>query len=172
VTFIHQAVIFSVELSIDFCPMSLRPDSEEFLEDDLPETCASFSTNEQQRTTSITRFRFEILGKYVHNINITLFGYSLGCGYNLYLSPILENEMEKWTGRWKACQLVQFHQATTPNEICDYQCDCSDGYEKIQVLKAPRSLEESSWKLCHINITYQSFGTQTVVLFEGVRVCV
>jgi hypothetical protein len=105
----------------------------------------------------ITKFRVQIPESDVNEVNITLRGTDLGCGKNLYVTPLRAAEAEKWTGKWSTCPVLDIS-VQGGQEVCKYNCQCEGGCEEIQVMKRPRSIQESSWTLCPICLVYQSKG--------------
>jgi hypothetical protein len=121
------------------------------------ETRAVFQNNDQARS-KITKFRIKIPHSGVSDVNITLRGTNLGCGENLYVTPLNAAEAEKWTGRWSSCRPVVYSTANDGQDVCSYSCLCKGDCDEIQVAKRPMTIHESSWTLYPICLTYQDRG--------------
>jgi hypothetical protein len=117
---------------------------------------AVFQNNDQARS-KITKFRVQIPDEGIDEVNITLRGTNLGCGENLYVTPLNAAEAGKWTGRWSSCSVVE-SSVKDGLDICSYRCRCKGACEEIQVAKRPLTVTESSWTLYPICLTYQDRG--------------
>ena len=134
-----------------FDQASLIPDKVRFLSHESPDTCASFINHGEKPRR--TKFRISGDDVQVNRVNVTLIGTNMGCGHNLYVTPLSAAETEKWTGRWSVCQLMETSIYET-KEKCTYDCPCSGSCKEIQILKQPSVMRDSSWSLCHLCITY------------------
>jgi len=85
-------------------------------------------------------------------MNVTLIGTNLGCGHNLYVTPLSAAETEKWTGRWTTCPITE-ETKYEDKERCSYSCRCRGSCEEIQVFKRPNIIKDSSWNLCYVCMT-------------------
>ena len=141
---------------LQFDTISLLPDNVTTMLDDSPDTCSQFNINPDSPVPKFTIFRFELPEYRMDYINVTLIGNDLGCGYNLYISPLAEVETEKWTGRWKICHLEETS-VDMGRENCTYHCKCLKGCEEFQVLKRPTTVQESSWILCDVVVDIGGF---------------
>jgi hypothetical protein len=84
-------------------------------------------------------------------VNVTLIGTNLGCGHNLYVTPLSAAETEKWIARWTTCPLRQTDRYED-KERCLYECRCSGSCEEIQVLRMPTDRKDRSWTVCYMCI--------------------
>ncbi|KAK2163669.1 hypothetical protein LSH36_75g02044 [Paralvinella palmiformis] len=66
------------------------------------ETCTTFSS-ESVAIPRHTQFRIEVADDINDYAEVTMIGTNLGCGHNLYVSPLSRSETEKWTGHWTTC---------------------------------------------------------------------
>jgi len=142
--------------------VGLVPERRELLTDEFVDTCAAF--NNENCGVAIprhTQFRIEVADDINDYASVTLIGTNLGCGHNLYVSPLSAEETEKWNGRWTTCLLKEALMYES-NEKCLYECQCRERCEEIQVMKYPKIIEDSSWTVCCVCITS----------IAGVYVCV
>ncbi|KAK2150918.1 hypothetical protein LSH36_382g00017 [Paralvinella palmiformis] len=139
-------------LRIRFEDSGIIPDKEEFITNDWPNRCATFNNGDDTNIPRHTNFRIEVADYRINYVNITLIGTNLGCGHNLYVTPLSAAETEKWTGRWTTCPLTE-ETKYEDKERCSYGCRCRGSCEEIQVLKRPKIIKDSSWNLCYICIT-------------------
>jgi len=139
-------------LRIRFEDSGINPDNKEFITDDSPRTCATFNNGDDTNIPRNTNFRIEVADYIIDYVNVTLIGTNLGCGHNLYVTPLSAAETEKWTGRWTTCPLTE-ETKYEDKERCSYGCRCRGSCEEIQVLKRPKIIKDSSWNLCYICIT-------------------
>ena len=123
-----------------------------FISDDDPDTCANFNIGVDIHTPRDSTFRIEVADDIKDYANVTLIGNNLGCGHNLYVTPLSAAETEKWTGRWTTCSLKE-ESMYGDKEICSYNCLFTGSCEEMQVIKSPRIVEDSSWTVCHVCIT-------------------
>ncbi len=73
----------------------------------LWKACASISTKQEITAPRFTSFRIDTLYINAQDVNVTVFGNSLGCGYNLYVTPLSRDETEKAElVRWTSGQFV------------------------------------------------------------------
>ena len=141
-------------MSVRFDERGIVPDNHDFLTNISPESCTSFGIPEGRNMAQQTKFRIyldddeDTVGVIV---NVT--GTNLGCGYNLYVSPLAQLETEKWTGRWSSCPILEIS-TVADKDICSYNCTCRGGCEEIQIMKWPRSIQESYWTLCEVFFTF------------------
>ena len=136
-------------MSVRFDEKGLKPDEERFMFDFFRDTCASFTVQEGRTTPQYTCFRVSVSDLKTDELDVILSGSRLGCGHNLYVSPLSVNETGDWMGRWRTCHLkdvVKFGE----KETCTYQCLCSDPCIEIQVLRMPSTKDDSSWTVCHM----------------------
>ncbi|KAK2143080.1 hypothetical protein LSH36_879g00006 [Paralvinella palmiformis] len=131
----------------------LIPDDESALVDRSVETCASFITSDDVSIPRHTQFRLKVSDNETKQINVTLTGSNLGCGHNLYVTPLLAPETDKWTGRWTTCPLMDTSMYES-RERCLYDCQCPQGCQEIQVIKSPINHDDSFWLLCEITFAY------------------
>jgi len=102
--------------------LSIIADEERYLTDESPQTCASFNINEGANIPRYTQFRVKVGDDLVgEQVDVTLIGTNLGCGHNLYLSPLSVAEIEMWNGRWKTCSLNETS-IYEDKEMCFYKC--------------------------------------------------
>jgi hypothetical protein len=149
-----------------FDEKGIFPDNVTFLADGNPDTCHTFTVDDEVCVPKYSHLKVQIAVVVVDNVNVTLMGTNLGCGYNLYVTPLSLAETEKWTGQWSTCRLFETSiDGGTQN--CFYQCKCSGNCKAIQILKWPRTVEESSWTLCHVclinNITGKTFTSLSTI---------
>ena len=133
--------------------VGLVTERREHLTDEFVDTCAAF--NIEHNGVAIpryTQFRIEVADNINDYANVTLIGTKLGCGHNLFVSPLSVAETEKWNGRWTTCPLKEALMYEN-KEKCLYECQCRGSCEEIQVMKYPKIIEESSWTVCRICIT-------------------
>ena len=129
----------------------LKPEKEEYLTDDIQETCALFRVNMESANTRDTTLRVEVPDSEAEIVNVSLIGRNLSCDYSLFVIPITEVEKAKWTGIWIVCDRLDSQKDQF--EKCLYRCECAGGCEEIQIMKRPRDEEEDpSWSLCQIQI--------------------
>ena len=142
-----------------FDERGIVPDNHDFLTNNSPESCTSFGLPEGRNMAQHSKIRIyldddeDTVGVVV---NVT--GTNLGCGYNLYVAPLSQVETEKWTGRWTSCPIMGTS-ADVEKERCIYNCTCRGGCEEIQIMKWPRSIEESYWMLCQVSFIFIAAGT-------------
>ncbi|KAK2139355.1 hypothetical protein LSH36_1845g00013 [Paralvinella palmiformis] len=125
--------------------------------DDSIETCSSFEPDDWLSIPRHTQVRVQIPYEVVDDVNVTLIGTNLDCGHNLCVSPLSTAETKKWTDRWTTCHLLDVS-VDHDKESCFYRCKCLGKCEEIQILKTPRTREESYWTLCHICLIYNIKG--------------
>ena len=106
--------------------------------------CVSFSTN-----------RLQTLAGHIGDINVTITGSRLGCGYNLYMTLLTVAQSNTWQGRWSGCTLSEIG-GDDNREVCSYWCRSSGYWEEIQVRKVPKSPEEVDWEPCHVSLAFNS----------------
>jgi hypothetical protein len=129
------------------------------------DNCTAFLHNDQTKP-KITKFRITIPpGSATNLISITVRGTNLGCGENLYVTPLNAAEAEKWTGKWSSCPVVA-SSVQDGEDICTYRCRCTGDYEEIQVAKRPHTAQESSWTLCQISLTNHSAGNAQLIYID------
>ncbi|KAK2170656.1 hypothetical protein LSH36_1g05010 [Paralvinella palmiformis] len=121
----------------------INPDTEEFIIDDSPRTCTTFNSGDDTNIPRNTIFRIEVADYRIDYVNVTLIGTNLGCGHNLYVTPLSAADTEKWTEETKY----------EDKERCSYGCRCRGSCEEIQVFKRPKIIKDSSWNLCYICTT-------------------
>ncbi|KAK2139357.1 hypothetical protein LSH36_1845g00036 [Paralvinella palmiformis] len=143
--------------SCTFDEKGLLPNNEILLVDDYIETCSTFVPDDGLSIPRYTQVRVQVPEEVVDEVNVTLIGTHLGCGHNLYVSPLSIVEIRKWTGRWKTCHLLDVS-VDHDQESCFYRCKCLGKCEEIQILKTPRTREESYWTLCHLCLIYNITG--------------
>ena len=124
--------------------------------DDSPDTCSQFNISPESPIPKFSVFRYDVPEYRIDYVNVTLIGNDLGCGNNLYISPLAEVETEKWTGRWKSCHLEETS-VDMGRETCTYHCKCPDDCKEIQVLRRATTIQESSWILCDIAVDLGEF---------------
>ncbi|KAK2147668.1 hypothetical protein LSH36_542g01001 [Paralvinella palmiformis] len=144
--------------------VGLVPERRELLTDEFVDTCAAF--NNENCGVAIprhTQFRIEVADDINDYASVTLIGTNLGCGHNLYVSPLSAEETEKWNGRWTTCLLKEALMYES-NEKCLYECQCRERCEEIQVMKYPKIIEDSSWTVCRVCIAdpNKSSGIYTI----------
>ncbi|KAK2138487.1 hypothetical protein LSH36_2920g00016 [Paralvinella palmiformis] len=144
--------IFNGRLHIQFDGSGINPDKEEFITDDSPTTCATFNNGDDTNIPRYTQFRIEVDDHIIDYVNVTLIGTNLGCGHNLYVTPLSAAETEKWTGRWTTCPITE-ETKYEDKERCSYSCRCRGSCEEIQVFKRPNIIKDSSWNLCYVCMT-------------------
>ncbi|KAK2138639.1 hypothetical protein LSH36_2688g00000 [Paralvinella palmiformis] len=127
------------------------------LVDDYIETCSTFVPDDGLSIPRYTQVRVQLPEEIVDEVNVTLIGTHLGCGHNLYVSPLSTFEIRKWTGRRTTCQLLDVS-VDHDQESCFNRCKCLSKCEEIQILKTPRTREESYWTLCHLCLIYNITG--------------
>jgi len=142
---------------VRFDETGIVPENGRYLTDDSIETCTSFLLDEGRPIPQYTMFRIEVVDDDADLVNVTIIGTNLSCGYNLHVTPLSSADTEKWTGRWTKCPLKHAF-AYGNKEKCFYQCQCSGGCEEIQVIKRPRTVEESEWTVCSICVVYNLAG--------------
>jgi len=138
--------------SARFDQRGIVPVNKLFISDDDPDTCANFNIGVDIHTPRDSTFRIEVADDIKDYANVTLIGNNLGCGHNLYVTPLSAAETEKWTGRWTTCSLKE-ESMYGDKEICSYNCLFTGSCEEMQVMKSPRIVEDSSWTVCHVCIT-------------------
>jgi hypothetical protein len=109
-----------------------------------------------------TQFRVQKFAGQISDINVTIIGRQLGCGYNLYITPLTVEQSNTWQGIWTSCTLLETG-SDDSKELCSYWCKSPGYWEELQVLKVPRTSDESDWELCHMNITSNSDGENNIV---------
>ena len=144
-------------MDIRFNGNGIIPTDVTFLADDLLETCTRFTLDARLSIPTHTQIRVHVPDSGVDELNVTLLGTNLGCGRDLYVSPLSADETEKWTGRWKMCPLLNTS-LEDGKESCFYRCPCSGRCEEIQIIKVPLTANESSWSLCHLCLFYNITG--------------
>ena len=132
-------------LRIRFEDSGINPDNKEFITDDSPRTCATFNNGDDTNIPRYTNFRIEVADYIIDYVNVTLIGTNLGCGHNLYVTPLSAAETEKWT----TCPITE-ETKYEDKERSSYGCRCRESCEEIQVLKI---INDNSWNVCHICIT-------------------
>ena len=146
-------------LTVRFEDRGLHPDEEKFLTDESPQTCTAFNITNNAITPRYTQFRIYIAYDQVGEVNVTLIGTNLGCGHNMYVTPLSAAEIGTWTGKWSICPLKQTS-SYEDKETCSYECRCSGICKEIQIMKYPASIKDSSWSVCHICIDYEPGKTR------------
>ena len=129
----------------------LMPDERDFLTDDSPKTCTDI-VNDKDQILRQTDFRIGVADYIIDNATVTLLGTNLGCGHNLYVTPLSAAETEKWTGRWTTCPLRETSMYDG-KEKCSYECKCREGCEEMQIIKRPKIAKDSTWNICYVSIT-------------------
>ena len=151
------------ELSIRFAPYSLNPVKGDFLKDNSSETCTKFNSSDDSTGLQHTQFRMKAFPLDVGDINVTITGNNLGCGHNLYVSPLSPAQSENWIGRWTACQLED-KSTFGFKERCAYWCKAPGHCKETQILKVPHQLNESFWEICQITITSGEFKPYVLII--------
>ena len=157
-------MLFPGELYLLFEPYSIKPNDGNLITDGSKTTCAAFESD----TEKYTKFRFPVQDVQAEWVNVTLRGTDLGCGRNLYVTPLSAAETETWLGLWTLCKLEN---VTTDGEKCLYLCHCKTGCKEIQVMKVPSNIQETAWTLCHICTQYPSKGMLTKLFILKVYTC-
>ena len=87
----------------------------------------------------------------VGDIYLSVSGTNLGCGDNLYVSPLSPAVSDVWVGRWRTCGVLGI---TRHNNYGIFYSVCkSPGHTKeIQLIKLPNNYAELNWQICQINI--------------------
>ena len=152
-------VLLLGEMLISFSDDSLVPTNETALKDPSNETCTTFQQSGLAGHFSCTHFRILAFAADVGSINVTITGSRLGCGRNLYVSPVSPAESESWLGHWKTCQFEATSDADN-REKCSYWCSSPGHSQQIQVLNVPRDPDEFQWEVCQIDIVGNSPGEQ------------
>jgi hypothetical protein len=120
------------------------PDQQTNLADTSADTCATFTSV----STRATKLRYATTCPNT-TLNVTIRGENMGCGKNLYMSPISEAEQGSWTGKWGSCQLDQNQMDPQGKEWCSYSCTCPEiGCQEVQLVRKPMPGEDSTWSLC------------------------
>ena len=145
------------EMSIRFAPQSVIPTNEDFLKDNSSETCTTFGGSDNEPGLQHTQLRIRSFPIDVGDINITITGSNLGCGHNLYVSPLSPVKSEQWIGRWTACELEN-RTIYGEKEICSYWCKSPGHCKETQILKVPKNIKESQWEICQITISANTTG--------------
>lgn len=123
------------------------------LTDASPQTCMTFHNETELSRPEKTVLRLKTLTTLRDNVNVTLTGKRLGCGYNLFLVPITKQETDTWSGIWFACNVLETSK-DEDQEKCIFMCPCRGVCEEIHITRRPRNAEESTWTLCHISVTH------------------
>ena len=150
--------IFSTgELPIHFSEYSVTPINETFIKDDSLDTCTAFRKRDVNAELPPTHFRIRRFIDQIGDINVTITGTKLGCGYNIYVSSLSLDQSKTWLGRWTTCTLLEIS-TDMGKERCSYWCMEPGNWREVQVLRVPRTTEEYYWEVCNINFTGISFG--------------
>lgn len=78
-------LLFIEEFHIRFEERSLIPTEEESLRDDISDMCARFQRRNTITIPQYTQFRVQKFAGHISDMNVTITGSRLGCGYNLYI---------------------------------------------------------------------------------------
>ncbi|KAK2145807.1 hypothetical protein LSH36_656g01010 [Paralvinella palmiformis] len=155
------SVADKTSLDVESLSIKFRPDNDfrktENLTDNSSDTCFVFYGDTQVSEIQYTTFRINTSELQDDYIKVSLIGKSLGCGHNLHVIPLTKPQTEMWTGIWLTCDLMSIP-VINENESCIFRCHCLGGCEEIQITKIPRTPEERSWSLCHIDIVIDSSG--------------
>ena len=146
-----MSIFFPDELFIRFAEDSLIPINETFIKDDSLDTCTSFQRRNNAQLQH-THFRIRKRTDQMGDINVTIIGTKLGCGYNIYLTPLSLAQAKTWLGRWNTCTLLE-NSTDMGQEICSYLCMKPGFWRELQVLKVPRTVDELYWEVCYINVS-------------------
>ena len=138
---------------------SIFPGKEYYLIDNNPETCTAFNISYDGRSQRFIQFRFRLPNDVSAEVNVSLIGVNLGCGQNLYVSPLSDVESNIWTGRWTTCSLLRAS-VSEGQESCSYRCDCTKRCKEMQILKIHRTTEDSSLIACHASLKYEESGIE------------
>ena len=149
--------VFTANLRVYFNEQGIVPRNKSFLVDQSPDTCSTFQLDNGTSIAQYSQVRFQVPATALDHINVTLVGTNLGCGHNLYVTPVSAAETKKWIGRWKTCRLFDIGM-NDGKDNCSYRCGCLGNCEEIQVIKMPMRREESCWSICHISLTYTITG--------------
>ncbi|KAK2166435.1 hypothetical protein LSH36_39g10000 [Paralvinella palmiformis] len=93
------------------------------LVDNYIETCSTFVPDDGLSIPRYTQVRVQVPEEVVDEVNVTLIGTHLGCGHNLYVSPLSTFDLRKWTGRWTTCYLMDVA-VDHDKDTCFYRCHC------------------------------------------------
>jgi len=140
------------ELSIRFAEDSLIAINESIFEDASLDTCTEFQRRDINNELRHTHFRIRRFNGQIGDINVTITGTKLGCGYDIYVSSLSLDQSKTWLGRWTTCTLLEIS-TDMGKERCSYWCMEPGYWREVQVLKVPRTTEESYWEVCYINLT-------------------
>ena len=144
-------------LYIRFEDRSLRSTNLEALTDNTSDTCTTFQRINNISISYYTQFRVQKFAGQISDINVTIIGRQLGCGYNLYITPLTVEQSNTWQGIWTPCTLLETG-SDDSKELCSYWCKSPGYWKELQVLKVARRPEELNWEFCDINITSNSTG--------------
>ncbi|KAK2141808.1 hypothetical protein LSH36_1036g00000 [Paralvinella palmiformis] len=84
--------------SVRFDETGITPDRNEYLTDYSSDTCANFQVGDNARIPKQKTIRIEVADDVDIKTDVFLIGTNLGCGHNLYASPLSAAETERWTG--------------------------------------------------------------------------
>jgi len=136
----------------------ILPDDISLLENKSIDHCTTFHAVETSQTPQYTTLRVPVIDEQLDYLSVALNGQNLTCGSNVHVMPLTASQTDRWTGIWHTCELIT--ELTQDHlERCIFTCHCRGGCAQIQICKRPRTVEESSWVLCSINIQCELAGT-------------
>lgn len=144
----------------------ITPNDTTFLTDNSAETCTIFQADEHSDIPQYTTFRVVVLDEKVEYLNFTLLGVNLTCSGNLFVMPLTVQQTINWSGIWATCHLIDSG-VENLSERCIFSCRCLGGCREIQVIKRPRNVEESTWSLCHLSISYPTTTGSFIIIIDN-----
>jgi len=127
-----------------------------FLTDNSKDTCTLFKLDDDKAEVGKrTKFRISIPELVLDEVAVSMIGSNMGCDRDLYLMPLSPNETLKWGGCWPICPLIKSGRSGN-EEKCRFECQCSGRCKEIQVIRKPYSIQDSSWSVCEMTLTYKA----------------